>query len=43
MNTKDLSGIAIMIRIQLLNTEERKLMIGKADEFLGRSKKPYIL
>ena len=30
MNTKDLSGIAIMIRIQLLNTEERKLMIGKA-------------
>ena len=53
MNTKDLSGIAIVIRMKLLNTAgkqittlsgiKRKLLIGKAGQFLGRSKKPYIL
>ena len=50
MNTKHLSGIAIVIRMKLLNTAgkqiitltgiRRKLLIGK---FLGRSKKPYTL
>ena len=50
MNTKDLSGISIVIRMKLQNTVEkqittlvgirRNLLIGK---FLGRSKNPYIL
>ena len=53
MNTKDLSGIAIVIRMKLLNTAgkqittltgiRRKLLIGKAGQLLGRSKEPYIL
>ena len=53
MNAEDLSGIAIVIIMKLLNTAgkqitaltgiRRKLLIGKADQFLGRSKKPYIL
>ena len=53
MNTKDLSGIAIVIKMKLLNTAgkqittltgiRRKLLIGKAGEFLGKSKKPNIL
>ena len=52
MNAKDLSGIAIVIRMKLLNTAgkqittltgiRRKLLIGKAGYFLARSKKPYI-
>ena len=53
MNTKDLSGIAIFIRMKLEKTVgkklrtlakiRRKLLIGKAGQFLGRSKKPSIL
>ena len=49
MNTKDLSGIAIVKRIKLRNTVEkqittlagirRKLLTGKAGQFVGRSKK----
>ena len=53
MNTKELSEIAIVIRMKLQNTVEKwittlagirkKLLIGKAGYFLGRSKKSYIL
>ena len=53
MNTKDLSAIAIAIRMKLQNTVgeqittlariRRKLLIGKAGKFLGRSNKLYIL
>ena len=53
MNTKDLPGIAIVKRIKVLNTVGkqistlagiwRKLLIGKAGQFLGRSKRLYIL
>ena len=49
MNTKDLSGIAIVKRIKLRNTVEkqittlagirRKLLTEKAGQFVGRSKK----
>ena len=52
-NTKDLSGIAIVIRMKLLiivgkqittlTGIRRKLLIGKAGYFLGRSKKPHTL
>ena len=53
MSAKDLSGIAIVIRMKLLKAVgkeiitlvgiRRKLLIGEAGSFLGRSEQPYIL
>ena len=53
MNTKDQSGIVIVIRMKLINTagkqnhnfnwDHKKGIGGKAGKFLGRSKKPYVL
>ena len=53
MNTKDLSGMTIVIRMKLQSTVgkqittllgiRRKLLIVKPGLFLGRLKKPYML